>query len=105
MSHPSQHKRLRERMWVLPVPALRSLTTRSSSSTTILATTHRLASFAPSGLPDTPSAAAATGEVLGADGNTHSAQASLGPELALDVEFEQLWAANEAEAPAVPVAA
>lgn len=94
-----QHKRLRERIWVLPVPSLQSLTTRGTSAPAILASQHRLATFAPSSSLDPPASMASSTSAEQTDGPNRAV--AQGSHLALDVEFEQLWAVGEVDGPVV----
>jgi len=104
-----RHKRLKERIWVLPVPSLLEMSTSSSGSTASnpskLATILTTVTVSPSSAELTGSAqteplkklvsiAGYTKESTDAEDGTKSSAAPAGEsarEIALDIEFEQAW--------------
>ncbi|GAA5838455.1 hypothetical protein JCM9279_003248 [Rhodotorula babjevae] len=97
-----RHKRLKERRWVLPVPSTLFSTPLTAS---LPPSVTGLASQKPSPMspasPFDPSsrrpASAASERPLAPAQAQVQAQAQRGPELALEIEFEQLWEAGEEE--------
>ncbi|KAK4705346.1 CTD kinase subunit gamma, partial [Phenoliferia sp. Uapishka_3] len=101
-----RHKRLRERLWVLPVPgtlfpSLPAVTSTSSTKTSPASPSSpsELSAFLPtklkakksnSSIPPPPTPASAP--------TTHpNPTGPRGPELAIEIEFDQLWEASEEE--------
>jgi len=93
LSHP-QHKRLKERRWVLPVPS----TLFSTPLTASLPSVAGLASQKPSPMsPASPFDPSSRRPPSAAGERPAQVQAQRGPELALEIEFEQLWETGEEE--------
>ncbi|KAM0753783.1 hypothetical protein T439DRAFT_322675 [Meredithblackwellia eburnea MCA 4105] len=102
-----RHKRLRERIWVLPVPSALFSTNNSSSHTQ--ASTSNSTRTSPSS-PASPSeysgfrtnAARKINQSLAsgvpaAPSNLAAVISNKGPELAIEIEFDQLWETSEEE--------
>ncbi|BGP12577.1 hypothetical protein JCM10213_004836 [Rhodosporidiobolus nylandii] len=100
-----RHKRLKERIWVLPVPS--TIYPSVSPASTILnpAASQKpspispASPFDPSSRPSTSSRrqSVAAAAAAGAAEKPLPNAAGRGPELALEMEFEQLWEASEEE--------
>ncbi|BGP36519.1 hypothetical protein JCM10450v2_000416 [Rhodotorula kratochvilovae] len=96
-----RHKRLKERLWVLPVPS----TLLSAPLSASLPSIASAASGGPSSQRPSPISPASPfdpssrrpGSAAGERPQPAQAQAQRGPELALEIEFEQLWEAGEEE--------
>ncbi|GAA5862545.1 hypothetical protein JCM1840_004221 [Sporobolomyces johnsonii] len=100
-----RHKRLRERLWVLPVPSTIFPATLSASvppsSSQKPSPISPASPFEPPPSASTPSSRApvppqAAGAAAAID-KTLPSTAGRGPELALEIEFDQLWEASEEE--------
>ncbi|BGO92784.1 hypothetical protein NBRC10512_007903 [Rhodotorula toruloides] len=108
-----RHKRLKERIWVLPVPSTIFSLPLSSSIPAAAASSAATSSQKPSPIsPASPfdptssakpksSHARKSSIAAAAAEKATPAAATRGPELALENEFEQLWEANEEERRAV----
>ncbi|GJN92259.1 hypothetical protein Rhopal_005289-T1 [Rhodotorula paludigena] len=103
-----RHKRLKERLWVLPVPStlfslpLAASLPASSSASQKPSPISPASPFDPSSRPNSAAhhrrPSTANGGTGAADKPaTAAAPASRGPELALEIEFEQLWEASADE--------
>ncbi|GEM06279.1 C-terminal domain kinase, subunit gamma, CTK3 [Rhodotorula toruloides] len=108
-----RHKRLKERIWVLPVPSTIFSIPLSSSIPAAAASSAATTSQKPSPVsPASPFEPASAPKPKSSHGRRSSMAAAAaekaaplsavrGPELALEIEFEQLWEANEEERRAV----
>ncbi|GAA5969244.1 hypothetical protein JCM11641_007523 [Rhodosporidiobolus odoratus] len=101
-----RHKRLKERIWVLPVPstlypsispgAANPSTSSAAAASQKPSPMSPASPFDPTSRPSTSSNRRSSVAGVGAD-KVPPNTAGRGPELALEMEFEQLWEASEEE--------
>ncbi|GAA5859640.1 hypothetical protein JCM8547_006175 [Rhodosporidiobolus lusitaniae] len=95
-----RHKRLKERIWVLPVPSTIYPSVSPSSSLAGGAASQKPSPISPASPFDPSSRSSASSRRPSSSTTAEKpppSTAGRGPELALEMEFEQLWEASEEE--------